>query len=148
MKAVTSVLAAVMVTFGLVASAAQALEDLAGDWAVDRAASTPGQGDPGAEFLTFRFTSGEVHITRTFGGSESPAVWVLPLDGSPQAPSRGTAGIVNGQLVATFTRSSEIVVIRYAVSGGRLRVERSITGRAPANATSSVTHVMFYDRID
>jgi hypothetical protein len=127
--------------------AAQGLEGLAGGWTLDRAVSTFGPGDPGAERIDIALSATEVRVTRFFNGVSDPSLWELALDGSaPQPPKRGSALVVDGRLVITHERARETVIHRYLVEGDTLRVERSVRVNSSDKDVMAPSHVMVFRR--
>ena len=128
------------------APAAQSLDRLFGSWALDRAASTFGPGDPGAERVQIVLSPTEVGVTRINSNQYiPPSVWILALDGSPPpAPRVGSATQVDDALVITHVRRNETVTHVYRVVGDILRVERAVRW---ADGKDAFTHTMVYRKI-
>jgi len=123
--------------------AAQQLQGLAGNWALDRLASTFGPGDPGAERVQIVLSGSDVSISRYFA-SAGPAVWTLRIDGStPQPPKVGAAAVIDGKLVVTHQRQRELVTHTYTVEGDTLLIERLLT----APNRTPFRHTMVYKRL-
>ena len=130
------------------AIAAQALEGLAGHWALDRAASTFGPGDPGADRIEIVVSPTEASVRRFFFGALEPSVWTLALDGSaPPPPKRGSALVIGGKLVITHERAQQIVTHVYTIVGDTLFVERSIRAKSPNEDAAPLTHVMVFRKM-
>jgi hypothetical protein len=128
--------------------AAQTLEGLPGNWALDRPASTFGPGDPGADRVEIVMSPTDVGVRRFFFGALEPSVWTLALDGSaPPPPKRGSALVIDGRLVITHERAQEVVTHVYTVEGDTLSVERSIRARSPNGDAAPLTHVMVFRRV-
>ena len=127
--------------------AGQSIQELAGKWALDRAASTFGPGDPGADLVEIEFSADEVTVRRFYAASPQASVWTLPLDGSaPPPPRRGSALIVDGQLVITHARAREVVTHAYNLSGNTLLVNRSI--QSSDGDARSLKHTMVFKRVN
>src|SRR5918993_3326347 len=96
-------------------AAAQSLQELAGRWALDRASSSFGPGDPGADRVEIAFSTTEVTVRRFFNpGSPTGSVWTLPLDGSaPPSPQRGSAVVDGNKLMITHVRAQQVVTHVY-----------------------------------
>jgi hypothetical protein len=128
-------------------AAAQGLDALTGSWALDRAVSTFGPGDPGAERVDIRVWPKEVTVTRIYRDSEGPSVWTLALDGSePPPPRTGSALPIDGKLVITHKRAREVVTHVYTVEGNTLFVERSIY--TISGDTPDFKHTMVFKRVN
>ena len=124
-------------------TSAQGIEDLTGSWALDRASSTFGPGDPGADRVDILVSPTEVRIARSFAQLPNPSVWTLPLDDSAPPPKTGSALPVDGRLVITHSRTREIVTHVYWVEDDTLFVERSIhTTNVPG-----FKHTMMFKRV-
>ena len=125
-------------------TSAQGVEDLTGSWALDRASSTFGPGDPGADRVDIFVSPTEVRIARFFAQLPNPSAWTLPLDDSaPPPPKTGSALPVDGRLVITHSRTREIVTHVYWVEDDTLFVERSIhTTNVPG-----FKHTMVFKRV-
>jgi hypothetical protein len=126
--------------------AAQGLDGLTGSWALDRAVSTFGPGDPGAERVDILVSATEVRVTRFFDALPEASVWTFALDGSaPPPPKRGSALVIDGKLVITQERALEVVTHAYTVEGDTLRVERSIQAKSNRDG-QALKRVMVFRR--
>jgi hypothetical protein len=139
----------VVVGFALSSSgaSAQSLQELAGGWALDRASSSFGPGDPGADRVEIAFSPTEVTVRRFFNpGSPTGSVWTLPLDGAaPPFPQRGSARVVDGdKLVITHVRAQQLVTHVYTVAGDALTVDRSIQ----SSDGTDLKHTMVFKRVN
>ena len=127
-------------------ASAQSLQESGGGWALDRASSTFGPGDPGADRVEIAFSPTEVSVRRFFNpSSPTGSVWTLPLDGSaPPSPKRGSAVVVDGnKLVITHVRAQQVVTHVYTVAGDALTVDRSIQSADGTN----LKHTMVFKRV-
>jgi hypothetical protein len=126
----------------------QSLDVLNGSWALDRAVSTFGPGDPGAAILDIRVLPQRVMVIRTFSQPQlqEPSVWELPLDGSTLPPPKdvGSAAVIDGKLVITFKRLRETATHVYTVEDDTLTVDRTI--RTISDDTPDFVHTMVYRR--
>ena len=126
-------------------ASAQSLQELAGRWALDRASSSFGPGDPGADRVEIAFSTTEVTVRRFFNpGSPTGSVWTLPLDGSaPPSPQRGSAVVDGNKLMITHVRAQQVVTHVYTVAGDTLTVDRSIQSADGTN----LKHTMLFKRV-